>query len=251
MKSNNKFHEGYRNTITLKENEILLYGIHSCIEYLKTGKPAKIFVSEKSKEKILLLFSRNSINRNNINYIPSEVLGKFCHGGNHQGILIIKTITYSTEQDIIKNYKKILVLDGMKDPTNLGNIIRSAAVFGYGIVIQKSGSVGITPIVSKIAAGGLEYIDICYVSNIKNFLNKIIKNNTFMIVALTEYAEKNIFETSNHEYICLIVGSENEGIRKTVLEMCDTLVKIPESNSKFKTLNAATAAAIGMCFFCK
>ncbi len=136
----------------------------------------------------------------------------------------------------------IAAFDGIYDPQNLGNIIRSAACFGvHGLIIPKDRSCSITDAVIRVSKGGLEHIKIVRVTNLVRYLEEL-KNAGIFCYCLDERAEKSLFEMDLKTPMCLVFGSE-EGLRRLTRERCDETVRIPTLKG-FTSLNVATCFAV-------
>ncbi len=140
----------------------------------------------------------------------------------------------------------LIVVDHLTDPHNLGSLIRSAACFGAdGLVLPKHRNVRITPAVTKVAAGGVEYLNFALVGGIPQAL-LALKKLDFEIIALDADAEESLFDIGPiDKSIALVVGSEDEGVKPLTLERCTRIVKIPQVSGP-SSLNASIAGAIGM-----
>jgi len=133
-------------------------------------------------------------------------------------------------------------LDGVFDPQNLGNIIRSAACFSdSGLILPKDRACSVNDTALNIARGGAEHVPIVRVTNLARFLSDLKKRNVFCY-GLDERAEKPLWDVNLAGPICLVFGGE-DGLRRLTKETCDELVTIP-SNPAFPTLNVATSFAV-------
>jgi len=153
------------------------------------------------------------------------------------------------DPDAFLNYLKTLkrkiflcAFDGIFDPQNLGNIIRSGVCFGIdGIIIPKDRSCGITDSVMRVSKGAIEHIKIIRVTNLARYL-EALKDMGIFCFCLDERAETTLSEIDLTIHICLVFGSE-EGTRRLVRETCDKIVRIPTAE-KFSSLNVATCFAV-------
>lgn len=133
-------------------------------------------------------------------------------------------------------------LDGVFDPQNLGNIIRSSACFSdSGIILPKDRACSVNDTAINVARGAAEHVLITRVTNLARFLAELKKKNVFCY-GLDERAEKPLWDVNLAGPICLVFGGE-EGLRRLTKETCDELVQIP-SNPAFPTLNVATSFAV-------
>jgi 23S rRNA (guanosine2251-2'-O)-methyltransferase len=142
---------------------------------------------------------------------------------------------------------KLVILDKITDPQNLGSILRSGAAFGIdGVLYSKDGGAGESGSVAKAASGALEIVPLIEITNINNSI-KDLKKDGFWIVGLDGSAEEYISSSSKlfEGKVAIIMGSEGRGLRELVRKNCDLLVKIPISKN-MESLNVSNAAAIAM-----
>ena len=172
---------------------------------------------------------------------------------NHQGIALktrpLPGIEVNDLTKLVKDKKKsiIIALDQITDPHNLGAIMRSAAAFNVdGIIITKDNSAPETSIAAKAASGALDIVNIAYVTNLSQALEKMRKAD-FWIVGLDGGidVQESIESVKRFDKIVLVIGSEGEGMRRLTRESCDLLVKIPIA-LQVESLNVSNAAAIAM-----
>ena len=166
--------------------------------------------------------------------------------GLHQGYgANIENFKNYALEDIINPEKRqlFLILDKLNDPNNLGAIIRSCDAFGVdGIIIPNKNSIGITDTVVKVSTGAIFYVPIVTVSNINQTIDKLKKNN-FWIIGTDAAANQSISEIKNDRNLALVIGSEGYGISNLVAKNCDYLVKIPMTGH-INSLNASVSAGI-------
>ena len=164
---------------------------------------------------------------------------------NHQGVILeIGDYNYCSIDDIIKNKDncKIVILDHLEDPHNLGAIVRTVEASGIdGIILPINRSVSVNETVMKTSVGTLYDVKICQVTNLSNTI-KYLKNNGFWIYS----ADMNGESYSNISFSpksCLIIGNEGNGISRIIRESSDFIVSIP-MYGKVNSLNASVAAGI-------
>jgi 23S rRNA (guanosine2251-2'-O)-methyltransferase len=137
----------------------------------------------------------------------------------------------------------LALLDGVKDPRNLGAIIRSAAAFGIGgIVVPARRAAGLTGTVAKVAAGGLEHVPVAEVVNISQSIERL-KRHGFWVIGSDERAETACHSFAYPSPLALVFGEEEAGISPLVKRHCDALVSIPV-RGPLHSLNVAVAAAV-------
>ena len=242
-----------------------IFGIRPVIEYIKSGKPlSKVLINKNLYKESLN--KNNNINKpaeellkllKNINVPISKVPKKKLDSltkKNHQNVIaFISPIYFSKLSDIIQDrYEKaknplILILDRIQDAKNLGAIIRTAACIEDvdAIVLPKYEAAQVTNDTIKTSAGAVFNIPICVENNLKNTIG-FLKKSGLKIIAVSEKASCNVFEIDYKDPLALILGSEENGIKKEIYDESDCAVKIPISGP-IKSLNVSSAAAI-VCY---
>jgi 23S rRNA (guanosine2251-2'-O)-methyltransferase len=164
----------------------------------------------------------------------------------HQGIAArVKSIFLNDVQDIdlSQNNCKIVILDQVTDPQNIGAIIRSAASFNItAMILPNDNAPDENSTIAKAASGALELVQVIKVTNLKSTMD-YLKKHGFWIIGLDSHTTTQLNSEILSDKVAIVVGSEDKGIRRLVKENCDHLVKIPISN-KVESLNVSNAAAI-------
>ena len=134
----------------------------------------------------------------------------------------------------------VVVLDHITDAGNLGAIIRSAnAVGASGVIIPSKRSALVTAATYKTSAGAVAHTPVARVSNINDALERL-KKEGFWIAAASEQSDGFIWNTNLHGKIALVMGNENEGVSRLVLQNCDFSVALP-MEGEIASLNVAQA----------
>ncbi len=222
---------------------MLVYGRNVAKDILKKGeKVEKIFLQENFNDKEIISLIENS--KIVVFYKKKREIDNLCSGV-HQGILLfIPDYQYSNINTFLnKNEEKVVILDHIEDPHNLGAIIRTCEAAGIkSVIIPKDRQVQVNATVMKTSVGTLDNVNIVQVTNLSNTIDKL-KENGYWIVGT---ALKDSVDYRDIDYtgkIALIVGNEGTGISNLVMKKCDFIAKIPmygETNS----LNASVAAGI-------
>ncbi len=170
----------------------------------------------------------------------------------HQGVVALAAVReYSSIDDILRIAEDrgeapfVIVCDEISDPHNLGAIIRTAECVGvHGIIIPKRRSAGLTSIVGKTSAGAVEHMAVARVSNLTAAI-KELKERGLWVYGTAADAPAGMWDTNLTGPICVVIGSEGDGMGRLVTENCDVLVSIP-MHGKVNSLNASAAASILM-----
>jgi 23S rRNA (guanosine2251-2'-O)-methyltransferase len=137
----------------------------------------------------------------------------------------------------------LVALDGITDPHNLGAIARSAEAAGaLGLIVPEQHSAPVTPVAVKASAGALEHLGIAKVKRISTTL-KLVREAGITVVGTTTPADKAYTDVDLTGPVCIVIGSEGEGLHERVLQECSHVVHIPMLG-QIASLNASVAAGV-------
>ena len=148
-------------------------------------------------------------------------------------------------QDKVPYYDEdiVLMIDGVIDPGNLGNIIRCADWFGINHVICSTNCVGLyNPKVVQASMGSIFRINVLY-TLLPVVLAKMRKNNPLKPIYGATLDGENIYGMNLNENSAIVMGSESHGISEEVKAFLTKEVKIPQLG-RGESLNVASATAI-------
>ncbi len=136
-----------------------------------------------------------------------------------------------------------LVLDGVTDPHNLGACLRTADAAGVrGVILPKDRSVGITPVVRKVACGAAEAVPVVFVTNLARALDAL-KEAGVWVIGLAGEGETPLFDLDLSGATALVLGAEGEGLRRLTRTRCDQLARLPMFGV-VESLNVSVAAGV-------
>ncbi len=138
------------------------------------------------------------------------------------------------------------LLDGVEDPRNFGALLRSAAAFGLsGVFVASRGQSPVSGVVAQASAGQCFRVPILLCGNLKEVWSTF-SEGPFAVFATLDAAGEDI-ETGvrrlKAEDWVWVVGSEGEGVRSTLREKCEVIVRIPMSPG-VESLNVSVASSI-------
>ena len=236
----------------MRYEEFTIEGRNAVIEAFRSGKTIdKLFVLDGCHDGPVNTITREARKGDTIiNYVSKERLDAMSKTGKHQGVIAYAAAyDYAEVSDILDAAKEkgeapfIFILDNIEDPHNLGAIIRTANLAGaHGVIIPKRHAVGLTATVARTSAGALNYTPVAKVSNISSTIDKLKKENIWVIGADMD-GENTIYTQDFSGGVAIVVGSEGEGISRIVKEKCDFLVQIPMFG-EITSLNASVAGAL-------
>ena len=137
----------------------------------------------------------------------------------------------------------LLALDGIEDPQNFGQIIRTSECAGIdGIIITKHSSCGITDTVLQVSQGAFTQLPIYIVNNLNQTVSQL-KSEEFWITAVENSIEsKDWHQIDYRGKILIIVGSEGRGVKRINLDNSDFQTTIPMQGS-INSLNVSAAVS--------
>ncbi|CDC43685.1 putative uncharacterized protein [Firmicutes bacterium CAG:449] len=167
--------------------------------------------------------------------VTKPILDKLSSNVNSSSM--IGVCSFFIQKEIIGN--KLIYLDGVQDPGNVGTIIRTALAFNYDGVILSNDTASIyNDKVISSTKGALFKIPLYLDVNINELKDK------YCLVATSLHNALNYKEFKNRDKFILILGNEGQGVKKEIIEIASYNVKIPMDN--IDSLNVAIAGGILM-----
>ena len=234
-------------------------GIKLTKEAFEAGLPVEYCIVSESRKNEAFEFL--SPFRNNAKYekcrvvtVSEGVFEKISTEKAPQGVIsIVKHLDFFCDLDIIdkeefflKPEEKAIFLFSVRDPSNLGAVIRSSVAFGTDHVVLSSDCADIyNPKTVRSAMGSLFRVKVTTVKDVASFVKAAQDNSRRVFAAeLTDNA-KSLSEVSLSASDIVMIGNEGHGISREISSLCDGSVYIPISK-KTESLNASVAAAIFM-----
>lgn len=141
--------------------------------------------------------------------------------------------------------RRLVLLDQVTDPHNLGAILRSAAAFGAcGVIVHERSTPPAGGVLAKAASGALEIVPIVRVVNIARTLDELGELG-FLRLAFAEEGSQSLEQLDLNRDVVLVLGAEGDGLRRLTREKCDVAVRLP-TGPKLSSLNVSNAAAVGL-----
>lgn len=228
-------------------------GFHGCEELLKKGDVDGVLYLSKQSKRAMILKKMAEVKEITIKNIAIEEMDKM--SDDHRGFIlkvkskkkIVKRLEV-TFDSFVKNFDKekglVVILDGITDPHNYGAILRSCDQFSADLVIIPSRrTASETPVVARVSAGAVNYVDVAVVTNLNRAINQIKKAGFWIYGA--DMGGTSAPELDLNGRVAIIMGSEGSGMHQKVKESCDGIVSIPTTGN-VDSLNVSVAAGILM-----
>ena len=232
-------HSKYREANRL----FLVEGAHGVEGILKSDwKIETILSSDPDRYPEIMSLSKNV----QVERITRKEMERIATTTTPQDIIAVARLL-ENDPDIAMQCDRIVVADGLKDPSNLGTIIRTAAAFGFEALVTTAGTVDIfSPKVVRATQGALFQIEIAQRTEARQLSNMVADSHE--IYALVTEGETPIQSVKPDRRFALAVGAEIEGVSKVLLQAAGHKIRIPIAKN-IDSLNAAVAAGIAMFFF--
>lgn len=230
----------------------VLAGVHPVLEALRAGRPVnRLFMAHSAHraevEEIVRLARDKKVP---VNWVDRERLNHITGGIYHQGVAAqVAPKPYLELDDLLEVELSpgenlfLLALDQIEDPHNLGAILRTAEAAGvHGVMIPTRRAAPATTAVARASAGALEHVRLARVGNLAQALDKC-KQAGLMVLGLAGEAPVSLFSMSLQEPLVLVVGGEEQGMRRLIRERCDFIASLPMCG-QVHSLNASVACAV-------
>jgi 23S rRNA (guanosine2251-2'-O)-methyltransferase len=219
---------------------VLIHGRNAVLEAARAGRVIKVFqASGLGHDPRLDELARLT----RIDVIPPDKLDAMAPGVNQGVAAELKPRREWTLKELLATNLSLLVaLDSIMDPQNLGAILRSAEVAGcQGAIVPEHRSAPLSPAAVKASSGATELLRIARVSGMPSAIAEV-KRSGMWCVALDPRGEIPAWEFDFTQRVCVVVGSEGEGVHRLVKERCDARVRLPV-DGHIASFNASAAAA--------
>lgn len=234
-----------------------IYGNWSIVETLRAGrrKVEQLVLAEGVENRgttaeILNIAEELAVP---VRRMPRRILDDVANGSNHQGaVLRVGSYPYVGLDEVFDTAAAqgekpfILLLDLLKDPQNVGALLRTAETVGiHGVIMQDRRNVEITPAVVNASSGAVEHLNVVQVTNLVNAMKELKERDVWTVGMDAGPNVPPLDKTDLNMPIGIVLGSEGEGMRRLVRDTCDFVLGIP-MRGKVGSLNVAAAGAIAL-----
>ncbi|HEX9875591.1 MAG TPA: 23S rRNA (guanosine(2251)-2'-O)-methyltransferase RlmB [Gammaproteobacteria bacterium] len=185
-----------------------------------------------------------------VSHVERQELDRLTQGAAHQGVVVqtrglaeigireLETLVLERGKSV-----RLLVLDQVQDPRNLGACLRTAdAAAVDAVVIPRHRAAALTATAVKAATGAAESVRLARVANLASTLHWL-KDAGVWIVGADAQTQRCLYDTQIGAPIAVVVGGEGRGLRRLTRELCDEIVSIP-MHGTVASLNVSVAVGI-------
>lgn len=229
---------------------VWLYGSHACLAALRNPHRSfrRLLLTRETREELQDQLPANSqpeiVERTRLESLLPP-------GAVHQGIALLADPLEdggieALREELPEGRDIVLLLDHVTDPRNVGAILRSAAAFGArAVVVTDRHAPEATGALAKAASGALEAVPLVRVTNLARALDQLAEYG-YWRVGLEMETEKTLAEAVRDiRRTALVLGAEDEGLRRLTREKCDFLARLPMTGA-VESLNVSAAAAVAL-----
>lgn len=234
-----------------------LYGHWAVMETLRAGRRQmeQLLLTETVEDKGLVADILKTANERGVSVrrVPRRIIDDLAGGANHQNMVMrVGGYPYADLDDAFEMAEQrgekpfFLLLDLLKDPQNVGVLLRVADAVGvHGVIMQERRSVSVTPSVVSASSGAVEHLNFIQVTNLVNTMKDLKARDVWMIGLDIGPDIPPIDKTDLNMSLGLVLGSEGEGIRRLVRDTCDMLLALP-MRGNVASLNVATVGSVAL-----
>ncbi len=233
------------------EKVLTIYGRNAVLEALEdeTVTAYKLHLSKSNKDASVLERMKTLAQKRGIElaYHDKQSLSRISKNAKQdQGVALDIVLEHFGDEESFKakqqNYR-IIALDGITNPQNLGMIIRSCAAGNVdAILLPTKGAAQISPLVIKASAGTLFKMPIIKTDTLVKTL-KAFKRDGAGLYTLSSHAKASYKEQKYGAKTIFVLGNESEGVSKAVEEICNKSIAIPMRRG-VESLNVAVTASL-------
>ena len=230
----------------------LVYGLHAARAVLERRPTAVVraWLLDRGGGPLAALAEMLYAGGIDVEHAERAALERLAQGGSHQGVILEvsgrKEFTVEDFEELVVargRALRLLVLDQVEDPRNLGACLRTAdAAAVDAVVVPKAHSAKMSGAARKVATGAAESMPVYTAPNLARTL-AWLKDAGVWIVGADSTAEKSVYTTKLAPPIGVVLGGEGRGLRRLTRESCDELVAIP-MHGTVESLNVSVAAGV-------
>jgi TrmH family RNA methyltransferase len=218
----------------------LLDGERLAREAVNSGKARALLIDEKRSDRFQPLIYEAVKARVEVCYLPSALMERLSDTPSPQGVIVEAQTPEEARADQLGS--RVVVLDGVQDPGNVGTIVRTADAAGVtGILTSERTADPYSMKAARASMGSVFRVKVCVKGDVEGIVGGWKKEGVKVVAA---DARGEMFSGVRiDEPWALLIGSEGKGVSEGLRAMADKVASIP-MRAEVESLNAAVAASI-------
>lgn len=230
-----------------------VYGLRACLAIfeVRRGDIERVAFSREVRSEVEPLVKWAKSRALPCREEPDAELARLARSQNHEGLcLLTKPRKFVAQGDlaeiVVRRKGAAVALDRVRNPYNVGAIVRSAAFFGVDAIVLGAPAPhpGLAPDAVRVAEGGAEHVAMARTTDLADTVSRLKKRGV-AIVGADGRAKIDAREHAFARPVLLVLGHEREGLGARVRDQCDAIVAIGGSGA-VESLNVAVAAGVLM-----
>ena len=214
-----------------------------CLELAKSCVPRAAYATEAALEKTPELASLDPVP------VAPHVAEKLAGTKSSQGVFVLFE-TPRPAPALLTTARRILALEGVQDPGNVGTLLRSAAAFGFDAVVLGPGCAApFSPKTLRSSMGAAGRLPVVHSSDLPATLRELRDRGVTCLAAALYHSRP--LDEAGREFpggVCVVIGSEGQGLTDETVQACDAAVRIPMTD-RVESLNAGVAGSVLLWHF--
>ena len=210
------------------------------LELCKSCTPAVVYATEAALARTPALAALQSVTT----LVAPHVAEKLAGTKSSQGVFALLQ-TPAPPTHLLHSSRRLLALEGVQDPGNVGTLLRSAAAFGFdGVLLGPGCAAPFAPKTLRASMGAAGRLPVLVVSDLPAALTALRgRGVTCLAAALYHSRPLDEVGTDFPGGVCLVIGSEGQGLTDAAVAACDAAVRIPMTDL-VESLNAGVAGSV-------
>ena len=210
------------------------------LELCKSCAPAAVYATEAALARTPALAALDGVTTR----VAPHVAEKLAGTKSSQGVFALLQ-TPAPPTHLLHSARRLLALEGVQDPGNVGTLLRSAAAFGFdGVLLGPGCAAPFAPKTLRASMGAAGRLPVLTVPDLPAALTALRgRGVTCLAAALYHSRPLDEVGTDFPGGLCLVVGSEGQGLTDAAVAACDAAVRIPMTDL-VESLNAGVAGSV-------
>lgn len=215
------------------------------LELCKSCAPAAVYATEAALARTPALAALDGVTTR----VAPHVAEKLAGTKSSQGVFALLQ-TPAPPTHLLHSARRLLALEGVQDPGNVGTLLRSAAAFGFdGVLLSKGCAAPFAPKTLRASMGAAGRLPVAPVQDLPQALQQLRARGVVCLAAAL-YHSRPLDEApqSYPDGLCAVIGSEGQGLTDAAVQACDMAVRIPMTDL-VESLNAGVAGSVLLWHF--